>query len=111
MHHRIASAQRHALAHLIVGKHSAELGAPVYHCVAAIGYAEIHEHIVFLNFRESLPLFGSEFVVAVGCGIAAFSAIFFKMLHKFLYGLSFIELGVIVALEHFQERPLSPLVI
>ena len=33
------------------------------------------------------------------------------MLHKLLYGLSLVELGVVVALEHLDKSPLCPLVV
>ena len=111
LHHRIAAAHTHALAHLIVGKHSAQLGTPVYHGVATVGNAEVHEHIVFLHLAHGVPLLCGEAHLGCGVGIASLCAALFKVLHKFADGASLVEGGVVVAIEHFQESPLRPLVV
>ena len=107
----ISAAHRHALAHLVVGKHSTQLRAPVHHRIAQIGNAVIHEHVVLLYLSHGIPLVGGEFVGAASVGIAAFGTILFKVSHQFLDGAGFVQLGVVITLEHLQEGPLCPLVV
>ena len=114
LHHRVAATQRHPLAHLVVGQHCAQLGAPVHHGLAAVGDAVIHEHLLFLHLGEGLPLLGRELgVVAGGTGgrVAALAAVLLKVGHQLLDGAGLVEGGVVVALKHLEEGPLRPLVV
>ncbi len=114
LHHRVAATQRHTLAHLVVGQHCAQLGAPVHHGLAAVGDAIVHEHLLFLHLGEGLPLLGRELgVVASGTGgrVAALAAVLLKVGHQLLDGAGLVEGGVVVALKHLEEGPLRPLVV
>ena len=109
--HGVATTQRHALAHLVVGKHGTQLGAPVHHGVAQIGDAVIHEHLALFGLGHSVPLGGAELYLGTGVGIAALAAVVLKILNQFVDGTCLVELGVVVTLEHLQEGPLGPLVV
>ena len=58
--HRITATDRKTLAHLIVGKHCAELRTPVYHRIAEISYAVIHQSVALLLLVHSVPLVGGK---------------------------------------------------
>ncbi len=108
--HRITAADRHSLAHLVVGKHGAELRTPVYHRVAQIGYAVVHQSVALLLFVHGFPLIGREVQFLAAGSIDALASFFFKMLHKVGNGHRAVETAVVVAFKHLYERPLCPAV-
>ena len=81
--HRIAATHADTLAHLIVGKHSAELRTPVDHRLALISDAIVHKALALLFFRESVPLFGSECQLLRASDIQALRAMLLEVSDKF----------------------------
>ena len=89
-----AAAHTDAIDHLVVGKHGAQSGTPVYHRLAHEGYAVVHE-------------FFSPFFL---CHLLPFGSLL-QFRYEFLYRLSLLQFLIEVAVIHLLESPLRPLVV
>ena len=107
----ISATYAHALADLIVGKNSAEFGAPVDKGVAEVGDAVVHQHVALFLMRHGLPLVGGEMKFLRAVGMDAFGAFFLEMLLEVGYGHGLVLLSVVVRQEHALEGPLRPLIV
>ena len=91
--HGIAAAFAHAVDHLVVGQHGAELRTPVDHRFAQEGQSVLHQQVALLLFVGGPATFG------------------FELLYEFLNGLCLLKLLVEVGVEHLLEGPLRPMVV
>ena len=57
---RITATLTYAVYHLVVGKHSTQTWAPVYHRLAEVSNAVVHQDLLLLHIVEAVPLLGSE---------------------------------------------------
>ena len=107
---RVASTDRHTLADLVVGENCSEFRTPVDHSVAQIGNTIVHQGVAFLFFIHFGPLSGGEIQLLRAYGVHTFRAVFFEMSHEVGHRHCLVGGFIIVVVEHFHERPLSPFV-
>ncbi len=89
--HRISTADRHSFTYLIIGKDCSELGTPVDHSVAKIGYTIVHKYVALFFFAHRFPLCRGELNI-LACGrITADAALLFKIGLKIFYRHGLIE--------------------
>ena len=111
LHHRITATGAEAVNHLVVGKHCAEFRAPVHHCFAKESDAPVHERVGLLALVHGVPIVGSD-VQFLGAGsVEVLSAFGSQMLNKLFDWLCLLQRVVVVAVEHFLECPLGPVVV
>ena len=87
LYYRISSALRNAVHHFVVGQNGAQLGTPVHHRLAQIGYAVVHEHFLAFFFAHGLPLFGREAEFFGAGGVESFRSLTFEVFREVLNGL------------------------
>ncbi len=111
LHHGVAAAFAHAVHHLVVGEHRAQSGAPVHHRLAEIGYAVVHQHLLFLYVVVGVPLVGGELEVLAFSHVYAAGAFLFEVLHELFYGLCLLASVAEERPEHLFKSPLCPVVV
>ena len=111
LHHGEAAAHRHAVHHLVVGQHGPQLGAPVDHGVAQVGYAVVHQRLAAGVGVHGFPLVGREAELGAACHVEVGRAAPVEVGLKVGYGHGAACAVAVVALEHADERPLRPLVV
>ena len=107
----VAAAHRQAVAHLVVGQHGAELGAPVDHRVGAVGEAVVLQHLLLAGLVPAVPLGGREAHIDGAGGVEALAAVFGECLDELGDGARLMGIVAVVVVVHLEERPLRPLVI
>ena len=60
LHHGVAAAFAHAVHHLVVGQHRAQLRTPVHHRLAQVGNAVVHQDFLLFLLALRLPFVGRE---------------------------------------------------
>ena len=111
LYDRIASTLRNTIYNLVVGKHCSECRAPVDHCLVEECNSPVHQCLLLCNFAHSVPLFGCYLNISGACGIHACTTLLAQNLNKSGYRLSALCLVVVVAVEHFYECPLCPVIV
>ncbi len=108
--HGVAAAHGETFAHLVVGQDGAQLGTPVHHRVAQIGYAVVHQHVALLLGRHGAPFGSGERQLLGARCVDTLGAVSGEVLRELLHGHGAVSLAVVVRAEHLQEGPLRPLV-
>ena len=109
--HGIAATLRYAVDHFVVGQYGAQCGTPVDHCVGEVGNAVVHQHLLFLLFREGGPLRRSEVQFLGAQSMAVLGAHEFKVLNELDGWLCLVGGSAEVTSEHALEGPLRPLIV
>ena len=106
-----ATTHRKTVLNLVVGKHGAQLGTPVYHCVGTECEAVVLEHLLLFLLVVGVPLLGGEAELLGASSVQAFGTTLRKASNEVLDFLCLAESVVVVVGEHFEECPLGPLII
>ena len=109
--HRVAPAFGHAVHHLVVGQHRAQLRAPVHHRVGQVGDAVVHQRFLPLAFGHGLPLRRTERPFFRAGHVQPRAALCLEALHQLRNGACLLPVVAVVGVEHLDECPLRPLVI
>ncbi len=112
LHYGVAATLAHAVYHLIVGEHRAELGTPVHHRLAQVGNAVVHQRFLLFHIAHLLPLLGGEVEFRALCKVLrAFCALLLEVFHEFGNGEGLATLAAVEVVKHLLESPLRPVVI
>ena len=109
--HGITSTYRYPFAHFIISQHRTQLRTPVYHRVAQVGDAVVHQYRLLLFFVLGLPLVGRERKLFAASGVQPFGTSRLKSLYQLFDRASLLLVVVVVAVEHLNKSPLRPFVI
>ena len=83
LHHRISTTHTHSVNHLVVGKHSAKSGTPVYHCLSEISNTVVHQNLLLFLLAERIPLLSRKMKFLGACGRDVLCSHQLKMLNEF----------------------------
>ena len=109
--HGVAATHREAVHHLVVGQHSAQLGAPIHGDIGQVGQAVVHQHLLTTGLVPRAPLFGREDQSLRAGGGEAVGTLLGKAGLELADGQRLAGRLVIIMLEQLQESPLRPLVV
>ena len=107
----IATPYRYPFAHLVVGQYRTQFRTPVYHRVAQVSNAVVHQRLLLFLLVLGFPLVGRERKLFAAGGIQPFSAFRLEMFYQLFNRTGLLPVVVVVAVEHLYEGPLGPLVI
>ena len=111
LHHRISAAYAHAVHHLVVGQYGAQACTPVHHCLTEIGDTIVHQRLLLLLLVHALPVAGREYQFFRAGNIHTQCTIVLKVGNEVFYGLSLLQVVVVIRVEHLLKGPLGPVVI
>ena len=87
LHHGVAAAFAHAVDHLVVGQHGAQLRAPVHHGLAQVGQAVVHQHLALACLVHGVPLGGGELQFFALRHVEPLGAVLLQVAHERFDGL------------------------
>ena len=109
--HGIAAADGESAHHLVVGKHGAQLGTPVYGYVGKVGQTVVHQRLLTFLFGKGVPLFGGDVERFAAGGVEAVGAVLREVFLQIADRQGFVGLVAVVAVEQLDKSPLCPFVI
>ena len=109
--HRVAAALRQSVDNLIVGQHRTQCRTPVDFGVGKVSQAVVHQRVLPLFFVHGVPPGGAYMQFFSAGGVQPIRAVIFKMFLQTRNRHGLAQFGVVVVVEHLDERPLRPVVI
>ena len=97
--------------YFVIGQYGTELWTPVNHCLAQIGNTVVHQDFLLFLFTLGIPFCGGKTQFLATSHIHSFSTGLAECFNQFLDRTCLLFIVAVVTVEHFEERPLGPMVI
>ena len=107
----VATAHAHAVHHLVVGQHRAQVLAPVDHRLAEVGDAVVHERLLLLLLIHAPPVAGRKDERLRLGHVHVERALLLEVAHQLVDGARLLRAVVVVRLKHPLKGPLGPMVV